>query len=198
MYAVLLLPVLFGFVSLGIDLARVRLTKSELATAADAAARHGASFLPNGNDAVIAAAVTTAAGNSAGGSPVVLDPNTDVTVGTWNSATKVFSSGGANPNAVKVILDRAGNALYFSRSVIPFARAGSPCFLRHQGIYGYSVKFLLQFVKWKPGVLEQCEQLEQLRALENTARIRVVLTKTASLGVDAPEDAALVERLLAK
>ena len=103
-----------------------------------------------------------------------------------------------NPNAVKVVLDREGNALYFSRSVIPFARAGSPRYLRHQGIYGYSAKFLLQFVKWKPGVLEQCEQLEQLRALENGARIRVLLTKSASLGVDAPEDAALVERLLAQ
>ena len=102
-----------------------------------------------------------------------------------------------NPNAVKVVLDRAGNALYFSRSVIPFARAGSPRYLRHQGIYGYSAKFLLQFVKWKPGALEQCEQLEQLRALENGARIRVLLTKSASLGVDAPEDAALVEKLLA-
>ena len=103
-----------------------------------------------------------------------------------------------NPNAVKVVLDRAGNALYFSRSVIPFARGGSPRYLRHQGIYGYSAKFLLQFVKWKPGALEQCEQLEQLRALENGARIRVLLTKSASLGVDAPEDAALVERLLAQ
>ncbi len=104
-----------------------------------------------------------------------------------------------NPNAVKVVLDRQSNALYFSRSAIPFNRADG-CeapFYRHQGIYGYSVKFLLQFVKWKPGVLEQCEQLEQLRALENAARIRVVLTKTASLGVDALEDAALVERLLA-
>ena len=103
-----------------------------------------------------------------------------------------------NPNAVKVVLDRAGNALYFSRSVIPFARDGSPRYLRHQGIYGYSAKFLLRFVKWKPGALEQCEQLEQLRALENGARIRVLLTKSASLGVDAPEDAALVERLLAQ
>ena len=101
-----------------------------------------------------------------------------------------------NPNAVKVVLDREGNALYFSRSVIPFPRAGSPQYLRHQGIYGYSAKFLLQFVKWKPGALEQCEQLEQLRALENGARIRVLFTKSASLGVDAPEDAALVERML--
>ena len=101
-----------------------------------------------------------------------------------------------NPNAVKVVLDRESNALYFSRSVIPFARDGSPRYLRHQGIYGYSAKFLLQFVKWKPGASEQCEQLEQLRALENGARIRVLITKSASLGVDAPEDAALVERLL--
>jgi len=103
-----------------------------------------------------------------------------------------------NPNAVKVVLDRKGHALYFSRSVVPFGRDGSPRYLRHQGIYGYSVKFLLQFVKWKPGVLEQCEQLEQLRALENGARIRVLSTRSASIGVDAPEDAALVERLLAK
>ena len=118
------------------------------------------------------------------------------------TAANVFGSDedAGNPNAVKVVLDRQSNALYFSRSAIPFIRADG-CeapFYRHQGIYGYSVKFLLQFVKWKPGVLEQCEQLEQLRALENGARIRVVLTKTASLGVDAPEDAALVERLLAK
>jgi len=103
-----------------------------------------------------------------------------------------------NPNAVKVVLDRKGNALYFSRSAIPFGREGSPSYLRHQGIYGYSVKFLLQFVKWKPGVLEQCEGLEQLRALENSARIRVLSTKSGSIGVDTPEDAALVERLLAK
>ena len=118
------------------------------------------------------------------------------------TAANVFGSDedAGNPNAVKVVLDRQSNALYFSRSAIPFIRADG-CeapFYRHQGIYGYSVKFLLQFVKWKPGVLEQCEQLEQLRALENAARIRVVLTKTASLGVDAPEDAALVERLLAR
>ncbi len=105
-----------------------------------------------------------------------------------------------NANAVKVVVDRRGDALYFSRSPIPYVRgdgvrAGA---YRHQGIYGYSVKFLLQFVKWKPGVLEQCEQLEQLRALEHGTRIRVVPTKAASLGVDVPADVALVERLLTK
>jgi len=103
-----------------------------------------------------------------------------------------------NPNAVKVVLDRGGNALYFSRSAIPYIRVDghqAPLY-RHQGIYGYSVKFLLQFVKWKPGALEQCEQLEQLRALENGARIRVVIARRASIGVDAPEDVELVARLL--
>jgi 3-deoxy-manno-octulosonate cytidylyltransferase (CMP-KDO synthetase) len=105
-----------------------------------------------------------------------------------------------HPNAVKVVLDRRGNALYFSRSPIPFVRKDGfeAPFYRHQGIYGYSVKFLLQFVKWKPGVLEQCEQLEQLRALENGARIQVIIARHASIGVDAPEDVKLVERMLSR
>ena len=113
----------------------------------------------------------------------------------------------ANPNMVKVVLDREGNALYFSRSVIPFVRdAERPTsnvqrstfnFYRHQGIYGYTTKFLLQFVKWKPGILEQAESLEQLRALENGAKIRVILAKHAAVSVDTPEDVHTVEKLLA-
>jgi 3-deoxy-manno-octulosonate cytidylyltransferase (CMP-KDO synthetase) len=105
-----------------------------------------------------------------------------------------------NPNMVKVVLDRASNALYFSRSPIPFVRSDGvkPKFYRHQGLYGYTTKFLLQFVKWKPGLLEQAESLEQLRALENGAKIRVLLTKHAAVGVDTPADVALVERLLQK
>ena len=101
---------------------------------------------------------------------------------------------------VKVVLDRQGNGLYFSRSPIPYVRNDglSPTFYRHQGIYGYSTKFLLQFVKWKPGLLEQAESLEQLRALENGARIRVILAKRAAVGVDTPEDVAVVERILAE
>jgi 3-deoxy-manno-octulosonate cytidylyltransferase (CMP-KDO synthetase) len=104
----------------------------------------------------------------------------------------------ANPNSVKVVLDAASNALYFSRSVIPFRRDEKifAPYYRHQGIYGYSREFLLQFVKWKPGVLEQAEQLEQLRALENGARIRVIITRHASIGVDAPSDVKQVESLL--
>jgi 3-deoxy-manno-octulosonate cytidylyltransferase (CMP-KDO synthetase) len=103
-----------------------------------------------------------------------------------------------NPNMVKVVLDHEGNGLYFSRSVIPFVRADGvrPAFYRHQGIYGYTTKFLLQFVKWKPGILEQAESLEQLRALENGAKIRVVLAKHAAVSVDTPEDVRAVERIL--
>jgi 3-deoxy-manno-octulosonate cytidylyltransferase (CMP-KDO synthetase) len=104
----------------------------------------------------------------------------------------------ANPNVVKVVRDGTGDALYFSRSPIPYLREAGhavPC-LRHQGIYGYTRKFLLQFVKWKPSPLERAESLEQLRALENGARIRVLLTKKRSLGVDTPADAITAERLL--
>jgi 3-deoxy-manno-octulosonate cytidylyltransferase (CMP-KDO synthetase) len=104
----------------------------------------------------------------------------------------------ANPSAVKVVLDRESNALYFSRAPIPHARDGislAPHY-RHQGIYGYSLRLLLKFVKWKPTRLEQTEQLEQLRALEHGVRIRVAVTSRVSAGVDRPEDVALVERLL--
>jgi 3-deoxy-manno-octulosonate cytidylyltransferase (CMP-KDO synthetase) len=106
----------------------------------------------------------------------------------------------ANPNMVKVVLDRESNGLYFSRSIIPYVRNDGvrPQFYRHQGIYGYTTKFLLQFVKWKPGILEQAESLEQLRALENGAKIRVVLAKHAAVSVDTPEDVAAVERILAR
>jgi 3-deoxy-manno-octulosonate cytidylyltransferase (CMP-KDO synthetase) len=111
----------------------------------------------------------------------------------------------ANTNLVKVVCDRNGDALYFSRSAIPnvqraagsFSLASGQRYFRHLGIYGYSTRFLLQFVQWKPGALEQCEQLEQLRALENGAKIRVVLTKAGSIGVDTPGDARLAEKLLA-
>lgn len=112
----------------------------------------------------------------------------------------------SNPNAVKVVLDRHGDALYFSRSPIPYQRDASssadnadnwPGTLRHLGLYGYSLPFLLQFVQWPPSRLEKIEQLEQLRALENGAKIRVLLTESGSIGVDTPADARHVEQLLA-
>ncbi len=105
-----------------------------------------------------------------------------------------------NPNAVKVVLNLEGDALYFSRSVIPFVRDGkiAPRYYRHQGIYGYSRRFLLNFVKWKPTALENAEQLEQLRALEHGARIRVLITKSGSIGIDTPDDVHLFEAWLKK
>ncbi len=106
----------------------------------------------------------------------------------------------SNPNSVKVVLGKKGNALYFSRSPIPYVRDPGMTVkpLRHLGIYGYCRKFLLQFVRWKPGVLESLECLEQLRALENGARIRVLETHSVSVGVDAPSDVAIAEKLLQK
>lgn len=110
------------------------------------------------------------------------------------------STHAANPNSVKVVLDKYLNALYFSRSIIPFIRSNNSGmrYYRHQGIYGYSRKLLLQFVKWKPGILEKTEQLEQLRALENGVKIHVLITKYASMGVDVPEDVQIVTALLKK
>lgn len=103
-----------------------------------------------------------------------------------------------NPNVVKVATDLSGRALYFSRSVIPCDRdgRGGVKYLRHQGIYGYRRKVLLDFVRWKPTPLEQAEKLEQLRALEHGVAIGVIVVKRGSVGVDAPEDVATAERAL--
>jgi 3-deoxy-manno-octulosonate cytidylyltransferase (CMP-KDO synthetase) len=103
-----------------------------------------------------------------------------------------------NPNVVKVVTDLAGRALYFSRSVIPHDRdgRGGVKYLRHQGIYAYRRKVLLDFVKWKPTPLEEAEKLEQLRALEHGVAIGVMLVKRGSIGVDAPEDLVQAERAL--
>jgi 3-deoxy-manno-octulosonate cytidylyltransferase (CMP-KDO synthetase) len=103
-----------------------------------------------------------------------------------------------SPHQVKVVLNQQGDALYFSRAAIPFARAASaqPKHFRHQGIYGYRRDLLLRFVRWKTSPLERTESLEQLRALENGVRIHVVMTGSGSPGVDTPEDARTMERLM--
>jgi len=103
-----------------------------------------------------------------------------------------------DPNVVKVVLDATGHALYFSRSAIPYLRNRPPGLrlLRHKGIYGYSRRFLERFVTWPPSPLETAESLEQLRALENGARIRVIITNDDSIGLDTPAQAALIESLL--
>jgi len=111
-----------------------------------------------------------------------------------------------NPNAVKVVVNSAGRALYFSRRTIPYVRdaANAPVaeqlaafpFLKHLGIYGYRRETLLQFVKWPVSKLEQAEKLEQLRALEHGIEISVVRVEYECIGVDTPEDAVRVEQIL--
>ncbi len=105
----------------------------------------------------------------------------------------------ASPHQVKVVLDANSDALYFSRTAIPFMRDASPVRpLRHQGIYGYTRDLLLRFVRWKASPLERAESLEQLRALENGVTVHVLVTKHGSPGVDTPEDAAAMERIFAR
>lgn len=101
-------------------------------------------------------------------------------------------------NVVKVVLDVNRDALYFSRSLIPYPRKEDTEIVhyRHLGIYGFQRDFLFQFVKWPPSLLETTESLEQLRAVEQGVRIRVALTSDLSPGVDTLEQAVAVEKLL--
>jgi 3-deoxy-manno-octulosonate cytidylyltransferase (CMP-KDO synthetase) len=104
-----------------------------------------------------------------------------------------------NPNVVKVVLDRGGFALYFSRAPIPHARdprGGWPPLYKHVGLYAYRRSALLVLASLEPTPLERAEALEQLRALEHGIRVKAVETAYDSLGVDTPEDLEQVRRLL--
>ena len=112
-----------------------------------------------------------------------------------------------NPNCVKVVTDQKGIALYFSRAAIPFARdhfadcndafVASQSYLRHIGIYAYRAKFVNQYIRWQPTVLEKLESLEQLRALWYGEKIHVELAKEApQVGVDTLEDLERVRQIL--
>jgi 3-deoxy-manno-octulosonate cytidylyltransferase (CMP-KDO synthetase) len=103
----------------------------------------------------------------------------------------------SDPNVVKVVVNQAGDAIYFSRSPIPFDREGSAStvYFKHIGLYVYQRDFLLNYSLLPVGPLEQTERLEQLRALENGFSIRVVETEYESFGVDTPADLARVSRL---
>ena len=101
-----------------------------------------------------------------------------------------------NPNNVKVVLDKNNDALYFSRSLIPYPRnAGKSKIFKHIGIYAYRRNFLLAYAKMEPTPLEQAESLEQLRALENGFKIRVIKSSCRFVGVDTAEDLALVNEI---
>jgi len=103
-----------------------------------------------------------------------------------------------NPNHVKVVTDRDGFAIYFSRCPIPYCRDGVPdgVHFKHLGVYCFRMAFLIRFTSLDPGVLESLEKLEQLRALEHGYRIKVPETLVDSVEVDIPEDVKAIEALL--
>ena len=116
-----------------------------------------------------------------------------------------------SPSVVKVVTDARGFALYFSRSPIPYFRLAGDATLeeslradpallsayrKHSGLYAYRADFLRQFAKMKPSLLERLEALEQLRAIENGFKIRVVNVKHRSIGVDTEQDYQRVKRLI--
>jgi 3-deoxy-manno-octulosonate cytidylyltransferase (CMP-KDO synthetase) len=104
-----------------------------------------------------------------------------------------------NPNAVKVVTDLSGRALYFSRATIPFDRDGArPVYFKHLGLYAYRKTALDRFVKLPESSLEKIERLEQLRFLENGIPIFVGETPHDSVGVDTEEDLQRVTEILAK
>ena len=104
-----------------------------------------------------------------------------------------------DPAAVKVVTDDNGYALYFSRSLIPYPRntiEGAKVF-KHVGVYAYRRDFLLQYAALEPTMLEQVEGLEQLRALQNGYKIKVLDSDFQGIGIDTPEDLEAINRLLA-
>jgi 3-deoxy-manno-octulosonate cytidylyltransferase (CMP-KDO synthetase) len=107
-----------------------------------------------------------------------------------------------NPNAVKVVANKHGNALYFSRSAIPYHRHAAEdnwvtghTYLKHIGMYAYRCEILQQITGLEPSPLEKTESLEQLRWLENGFRIRVLVTSDPSHGIDTPEDLETARRI---
>jgi 3-deoxy-manno-octulosonate cytidylyltransferase (CMP-KDO synthetase) len=106
----------------------------------------------------------------------------------------------ADPNIVKLVIDRGGFALYFSRAAIPHLRdprGGWPPLYRHVGVYAYRRSALLVLASLEPTPLERAESLEQLRALEHGIRVKAVETAYDSIGVDTPADLEQVRRLFA-
>ncbi len=121
----------------------------------------------------------------------------DVEVGTLK--TRAAEVDVYNPNAVKVVTDSAGRALYFSRATIPYDRdSAKPAYFKHLGFYGYRKSALDQFVRWPESALERIERLEQLRFLDNGVPIHVGETSFDTVGVDTEEDLRRVEILLRK
>ena len=123
----------------------------------------------------------------------------DVVMST--ACSPMDSSDGDNPDIVKVVTDSRGDALYFSRSRIPFWRSDSSAhaeLFRHIGIYGFKRDFLFKFAALPRTPLETAESLEQLRALEHGYKIRVAIVESDFAGIDSAEDLARAEEILYK
>lgn len=188
---------------------------------ADAVAQYGGravmtpSELPSGTDRIACAAGDFSDDdilvNIQGDEPLIDPALIDALVAKlkddsrWSMATAVTPIAScddlAAKSVVKVVLDRDDGALYFSRSPIPCDRDNTPdlaggLYVRHLGIYAYRGAFLRRYVAEPPCALELTEKLEQLRALWMGARIAVVRTIDEGVGVDTPEDAVRVERIL--
>ena len=174
------------------------------------------SDLPSGTDRVARAASPVADDdiviNIQGDEPLIDPALIDRLAGrlrddpSWDMATAVSPLDSpedlAAKSVVKVVTARDGAALYFSRLPIPCNRDSAPdlasgLFVRHLGIYAYRGEFLKRYIAEPPCALERTEKLEQLRALWMGAKIAVVRTEDEGVGVDTPEDAARVEKLLA-
>lgn len=115
-----------------------------------------------------------------------------ITLGVRETDPEVYTDAGT----VKVVCNHKGEAMYFSRSPVPYFRdgGGALSFMKHLGIYGYKKTFLLEFAGWEEGRLEKIEKLEQLRILERGCPVKVIETEHESRGVDTEEDLAVIER----
>jgi len=103
----------------------------------------------------------------------------------------------ANPNRVKVVCDKKSNAIYFSRSVIPYLRSDEKFnYLGHIGVYAFRKNALMKFAEFPQSKLEKTESLEQLRLLENGIKIKVIVTEHQGFGIDTEEDIKAAEKLL--
>jgi 3-deoxy-manno-octulosonate cytidylyltransferase (CMP-KDO synthetase) len=126
---------------------------------------------------------------------LLLMKDTNIQLGTLKTPAK--SEDINNPNAVKVVTDAAGKALYFSRATIPYDRdGGNPGYFKHLGFYAYRKAVLDRFCELPESSLERSERLEQLRFLENGISIHVAETPYDTVGVDTEEDLYRVEKIL--
>ncbi len=128
----------------------------------------------------------------------LVQPFTDSAVKVTTLVRPITAAQASNPDTVKVVFTKSGQALYFSRSVIPHAsRSRNGKFYGHIGVYAFRLEALKRFAVLNPSRLEKTEKLEQLRLLENDIPIKIVTTDYRTIGVDRPRDINRVSRVLA-